>query len=59
MRSYVIVTGLVFGLLTLAHLWRMVKEPHLARDPWFLLITVAAAGLCLGAWRAARRSRAS
>ena len=39
----------LFGLLTLAHVWRLTQEPHLARDPWFLFFTLAAAGLCLWA----------
>jgi hypothetical protein len=55
-KTYVITTGTVFGLLTLAHIWRAIDEgPHLATDPWFILITVAAAALCLWAgglvWR--------
>jgi hypothetical protein len=29
--------------------WRLTQEPHLARDPWFLFFTLAAAGLCLWA----------
>lgn len=56
MRTYVIATGVIFGLLTLAHLWRIVQEPDLARDPWFILFTVGAAALCIGAWRVVRRS---
>lgn len=57
MKSYVITSGAVFGLLTLAHIWRVfAEEPHLARDPWFILITVAAAALCLWAWRLLRPS---
>ena len=57
MKAYVMTTGAVFGLLTLAHLWRIVgEEPHLATDPWYVLITVAAAALCLWAWRLLRRS---
>ena len=52
MKAYVITTGAVFGLLTLAHVWRVLAEdPHLATDPLFVLITVAAAALCLWAWR--------
>ena len=54
MKRYVIVTGLIFALLTMMHVWRMIEEPHLARDPWFLFITIAAAGLSLGAWRVVR-----
>jgi hypothetical protein len=56
MRSYVVVTGIIFGLLTLAHLWRIFLEPHLATDPWFLMFTVVAAALTIVAWRVARRS---
>jgi hypothetical protein len=36
MRPYVITTGTVFGLLVVAHVWRVVEEgPGLAREPWF------------------------
>ncbi len=57
MKAYVITTGAVFGLLTLAHIWRVFAgEAHLATDPWFILITVAAAALCFWAWRLLRRS---
>jgi hypothetical protein len=52
MKAYLLTTGAVFGLLTLVHLWRVVEEPHLARQPWYLLITVAAA-----ATRSARDDR--
>jgi hypothetical protein len=52
MRAYVITTGVVFGLLTAAHIWRANAEgPHVATDPFFVLITVAAAGLCVWAAR--------
>ena len=52
MKAYVMTTGAVFGLLTLAHIWRIVAEgPHLATNPSFVLITVAAATLCVWAWR--------
>ena len=55
MKMYVIATGVVFGLLTLVHVWRMVEEPRLATDPWFLLTTALSAGLCLSAWYVVRR----
>ncbi len=56
MRAYVMTTGVVFGLLTLAHVWRAIEEgPHLATEPWYVLITVAAATLSLWAWRLLRR----
>ncbi len=58
MKAYVITTGAVFALLTLAHLLRIIMEwPHLAKEPFFLLITVAAAGLSLWAWRVLRLSK--
>ena len=40
MKGYVITTGALFGLLMLAHIWRMVQEPHMVRDPWFLVRAV-------------------
>ena len=56
MKSYVIVTGVLFGLVTLAHVWRMFEEPRLTTDPLFLSITTITATLSLMAWRVARRS---
>jgi hypothetical protein len=55
MRAYVMTTGVLFGLITLAHVWRVIEEGRvLASDPWFILLTVAAAALCLWAWRLLR-----
>lgn len=54
MKAYVLTTGAVFGLLTAVHLWRVALEPHLARDPWYLLVTVAAAAFSLWAVRLLR-----
>lgn len=52
MKAYVMTTGAVFGLLTAAHIWRMIEEGrHLATDPFYVVITVAAAALCLWACR--------
>lgn len=52
MKAYLLTTGAVFGLLTLVHIWRMIEEgPQLATDPWYVLITVAAATLGLWACR--------
>lgn len=49
MKAYVLTTGVLFGAVTVAHGMRMVSERHLATDPWYLLLTVAAALLCLWA----------
>jgi hypothetical protein len=55
MKAYVMTTGVVFALLTLAHLLRIIMEwPHVVREPLFLLITVAAGALCFWAWRVFR-----
>jgi hypothetical protein len=55
MRTYVITTGVLFGVLTLAHLMRIVTESRaLAGDPWYVLITLLTAVLCVWAWRVFR-----
>ena len=52
MKAYVMTTGAVFGLLTALHVWRVIVEgEHMARDPWWILITSLAAGFCLWACR--------
>jgi hypothetical protein len=52
MKAYVMTTGAVFGLITLAHILRMFMEGrHLATEPLYILLTVAAASLCLWALR--------
>jgi hypothetical protein len=57
MKTYVTSTGLLFGLLTVVHIWRAAEEgARLARDPWYVLITVAAAALSWWAWRLVRRA---
>ena len=55
MKAYVMTTGGLFGLLVVAHIWRVIEEgPGPAKDPFFILITVTAAALCLWAWRVFR-----
>ena len=50
MRAYVVTTGLLFGLLTLAHVLRIAYESRaLASDPWYMLITTATAALSVWA----------
>jgi hypothetical protein len=57
MKAYVMTTGVLFGLITLAHVWRVFEEGRgLAADPSFILLTIAAAALCLWAWRLIRLS---
>jgi len=56
MRAYVISTGAVFGLLTAVHIWRATEERHLATEPWYVLITLSTAVICLWAVRLLWRS---
>ena len=50
MKAYVISTCTVFGLIVAAHIWRAIAEgPAVAKDPFFLLMTIAAATFCLWA----------
>ena len=50
-------TGVIFGLLVVAHVWRMVVESHLATQPEYIVITLVAALLSLWAFRLVWRSR--
>ena len=41
MKAYVMTTGVLFGLLAMAHVWRIFAEGQgLATNPWFVLVTV-------------------
>ncbi len=58
MKAYVMTSGAVFGLITLAHLVGMIVEGmHLATEPIFVLLTIAAGSLCVWAWRVLRQIR--
>jgi hypothetical protein len=57
MKAYVVMTGALFGLLTVVHLLRMLEETRLLTDPWYILITAATAALCLWSWYVLRLSR--
>ena len=57
MRAYLITTGTVFGLITLAHVARFfVEGTHLMKEPVFVLLTILAAALCFWAFRLLWRS---
>lgn len=57
MKAYLVTTGTVFGLITIAHVLRMMVEGlHLAREPLYIFLTLAAAGLSIWAWRLLWRS---
>lgn len=60
MKAYLITTGTVFGLITLAHIARIVAEGlHRAADPVFLLLTCLAAGLSVWAFVLLKRNSTS
>jgi hypothetical protein len=55
MRSYVVTSGTVFGLIVLAHIARAVAEGLVTlSDPWFVGSSIVAAGLAAWAVRLLR-----
>jgi hypothetical protein len=57
MKAYVATTGIVFGLIVLAHIAKLFADDlHPAKDPVFVVLTVIAAGLALWAFRVFRKS---
>ena len=59
MKTYVAVTGIVFGLITLAHVWRAIQEGPRVLNVWWILLTVATAALGVWAFRLVRASKSS
>ena len=58
MKAYVIVTGLLFVLLLVAHVWRAALEGWAPlQDPLFVGSSLVAAGMPLWAWRVHRALR--
>jgi hypothetical protein len=56
MRAYLATTGILFVLLTVAHVVRVFQETHLARAPWFWVVTVVPAILAVWALRLYRKT---
>jgi hypothetical protein len=49
-KCYVVATGCVFGIITGAHVLRVVAEgTHLLRAPLFMFLTALAAAMCVWA----------
>ena len=44
MRTYVLVTGVIFGLIVVAHTWRAFAEGHLHSE--VVVLTCLSAALC-------------
>ena len=52
MKAYLITTGIVFGGVTVAHIAKVWAEwPEPAKNPFFILLTLLAVGLCAWAFR--------
>jgi hypothetical protein len=57
MKAYLIITGTIFGLITAAHIWRIIVESSLlAREPSFVALTILAAAMCIWAFLLLRRA---
>ena len=61
MKAFLAVAGIIFGLITVAHVWRIVFEnATLATDPIFILLTMVSAALSVWAlvllWRLRKRT---
>ena len=55
MKAYLITTSVLFGLVTVAHVWRMIAESRaLLSDPWFILLTLGTAAMCIWGLRLLR-----
>jgi hypothetical protein len=60
MKAYLVTTGTVFGLLALAHVWRVIGESRsLGVDPWFVAITLISAAISVWAFRLLKTSTRS
>ena len=56
MKAYVIASGGIFTLVTIAHIVRIFGEGrHSLTEPIFLLFTLIVAGLSVWAWLVLRR----
>jgi hypothetical protein len=57
-KAYVTTTGVLFGLLVLVHIWRAIVEGGSTfKDPYYVVITGACAGLAAWAWRVRSENR--
>lgn len=55
MKVYVIITGVIFALITISHLVRMAVEPHVLTEPVWLFLTLLSAALAIWAVVVLRR----
>jgi len=57
MKAYLITTGTVFGLIVIAHVWRITAEPSQMKEPWFVALTLVAAAFSGWAFSLVRKTR--
>ena len=58
MRIYLVITGVVFALVAVAHVLRVLSEgSHLMHEPVFVALTLLAVGMSAWAWRLVWRGR--
>ena len=57
MKAYLVTTGIIFALIGVTHILRVFAEgPRLAKDPFFILVTLLTFALSVWAWRLLRNS---
>jgi hypothetical protein len=60
MKAYIITSGAIFALITVAHIARLATETsHVLREPIFLVLTILAAALSIWAFVVLRRVSSS
>jgi len=59
MRTYVGITGGLFLLIAGVHVVRVFGEPNMARDPFFIVVTLLALGMAAWAVSLFRRAARS
>jgi hypothetical protein len=60
MKAYIITSGAIFALITVAHIARLATETtHVLREPIFLVLTLLAAALSIWAFVVLRRVSSS
>ena len=56
MKVYVIVTCVIFALITISHIVRLILEPHVLTEPVYLFLTLLSAALAIWAVVVLRRT---
>ena len=54
MKAYVITTGSIFGLIVVAHVWRILEEGSHVVNPPYIALTALSAALCVWSCRVLR-----